>query len=175
MKSRYWFFILALVSLAEGHAHGVGPSGQQPLAWHTKQITDVFTIGTAPGRVAMVDGKECLVGTHFMFKVRDEFAYDIDETVHLEMDVAFHNDLTTIQATYEENGLSTSVRDFEMSGKARAGAIRSAAAVLHRARFAGNSELGSDFSIARILSPQQRVNIGDDRFFPREEITLCGL
>ena len=78
-------------------AHEPHPIAIQKLDWSAEQIKRVnsmamdfqsgeFIIGwTMPGRVETVAGRSCLVGPYFIFDVDDEFAFDIDETVTVEL------------------------------------------------------------------------------------------
>ena len=38
-----------------------------------------------PGGVKNIEGRQCLVGPYFFFDVDDEFAFDVDETITLEL------------------------------------------------------------------------------------------
>jgi hypothetical protein len=103
MKSAIFGCLSALIALfllapreAPAHAH---PLGNTLLDWHKDPNIarvsamnidfhggDYFVTWRAPGRIEEVDGRQCLVGGYFFFDVNDRFAFDIDETVTLELE-----------------------------------------------------------------------------------------
>src|SRR5688500_18705703 len=67
-------------------AHGEGPWGMQTIDWKNDYIREVITF-PGGGRRVTVAGKNCLAGGEFWFNVRDEYAFDINETVWLDVEL----------------------------------------------------------------------------------------
>lgn len=91
-------FIFFFIHTGAVLAHSNHPLGKQQLEWQpdaniSRTLTmnidfhggDWFVAWRAPGRVEQRDGHQCLVGPYFFFDVDDNFAFDIDETVTLEL------------------------------------------------------------------------------------------
>ena len=76
--------LLTLIQSGVIHAHGLGPWGQA-LDWHNGQIDQVLS-AWGRGQKLSIAGKECLAGGSLSFKVNDEYAFDIDETVWLNVE-----------------------------------------------------------------------------------------
>src|SRR5688572_11954984 len=91
---------LYLLSSLLAHAHqshrGVPNMGDHLVDWHTDQITRVLTRSNdrMVGQVVTLDGKKCLQGTSFSFDVDDKYAFDIDETVEVEVEFYQHGQAT---------------------------------------------------------------------------------
>jgi hypothetical protein len=155
--------LFAVCSLAALHGiatygHPIGPMGTETLAWHTEQISRV--VGSLPQRhvrtsVIQVQGRNCVSGGFLHFDVRDEFAFDIDETVELQIEFytgthAQHAILSydRSDSAPEFNGFVDPdvIREFELpvSGPARWQTER---LLLPRARFANLGFAGTDFTI----------------------------
>lgn len=98
--AKIWLLAVAVASFAAGStvaAHDPHPMAMHELDWTANEITRVHSmaedfqsgqlllIWTLPGRVQQVEGRSCLVGPYFIFDVDDAFAYDIDETVTVEL------------------------------------------------------------------------------------------
>jgi len=79
-------------------AHNQHPIGKTLLDWHpdvniSRTLAmnidfhggDWYVIWREPGRVEERDGRQCLVGPYFFFDVDDQFAFNIDDTVSLEL------------------------------------------------------------------------------------------
>jgi hypothetical protein len=90
--------VLAIFSIATVSAHEPHPMAMHELDWSAQNIKrvnamaedfqsgELTLIWTLPGRVEQVEGRACLVGPYFIFDVDDEFAFDIDETVTVELE-----------------------------------------------------------------------------------------
>src|SRR5687767_3575440 len=96
------FLIFSLLSAA-AHGHGFGLRGERLVDWHADQISRVIAKNNNRyvGQPVTLDGKQCLEGTGFAFDIDDRYAFDIDETV--EVQVRFHQRITDskVELTYE--------------------------------------------------------------------------
>jgi hypothetical protein len=113
-----------------------------------------------------IGGKECVSGSLFMFDVADDFAFDIDETVELE--ILFDRRRSTgFWVSYDRNATSEPVREirFEESNED----WLSYKVKLERARFANRGESGSDFAIAGLSAMWPGIPDRDHR------IVICDL
>jgi len=92
-----------------------------------------------------VDGRQCVKGTYFLFDVDDDFAFDIDETVTVEMLFA-RRQSEGFFVSYDQNVVAENIR--EISFHDSDDRWYSQVVTLERARFANRGESGSDFTIA---------------------------
>lgn len=89
---------LLLLGFAQGAAHQRHPNGKLQLAWRAEHISavtaidmDARTSGATPfrstgaARVEQREGRQCVVGALLVFDVDDAFAFNIDETVTVEL------------------------------------------------------------------------------------------
>ena len=87
-----------LAGLPPGLAHSDHPLGKELLEWqpdpHVSRVLtmnfdfhggDAFVSWRRPGRVVERGDRRCVVGPYFFFDVDDGFAFNIDETVTLEL------------------------------------------------------------------------------------------
>ena len=94
-----------------------------------------------------IDGKKCIDGSYFLFDVDDDFAFDIDETVELE--ILFDRRRSTgFWVSYDRNAISEPARPIEFETSSEAWYTHKVE--LERARFANRGEVGSDFVLAGI-------------------------
>ena len=138
----------------------IGVDGIVRLDWQTDQVVRVFSAGRAmdwglaahphdpnPG-VKEVDGRCCLIGGLFLFDIKDDFAFDIDETVEVEVVV----DRQTTDAffyAYDRNGSWASMERIKLP-PAEKSRWESVIFELKRARFAGRGAMGTDFWLGSI-------------------------
>jgi len=91
-------FSFTVLSIDTAFAHTDHPIGKRLLEWQPDENIsrtlvmnidfhggDWFVVWRKPGRVEERDGRQCVVGPYFFFDVDDQFAFDIDETVTLEL------------------------------------------------------------------------------------------
>ncbi|MFQ5982013.1 MAG: CehA/McbA family metallohydrolase [Woeseiaceae bacterium] len=98
-----------------------------------------------PPTIETVDGHTCVNGSYFLFDVADEFAFDIDETVELE--ILFDRRRSTgFWLGYDRNATSESAETIEFDTSH--GHWHTQKVQLQRARFANRGEAGSDFALA---------------------------
>jgi len=164
-------FLLLTLWFSAVHAHGVGPWGHV-LDWHTDQIDQVIA-ATKAGEKISVDGKECVAGGILGFRVNDEYAFDIDETVWLDFDFYLDAAEAQLRLTYDGGTPSGSAWEGESkqiqlpsTGKDRW--IRRSLA-LERARFANLGFEGTDFSIAPLNPGEPSADM------PAHQFTICNV
>ncbi len=173
------FLIYVCVSAETALAHNEHPIGKRLLEWHPDENIsrtlamnidfhggDWFVIWRQPGRVEERDGRQCLVGPYFFFDVDDRFAFDIDETVSLEL--LFDRSMTDgFNLSYDHaiNPASKEVR-LKPDYKERWERVT---VPLERARLANRKYEKTDFAIGALGAkhPQNKDVNG--------EIALCGL
>lgn len=92
-----------------------------------------------------IEGRRCLNGSFFLFDVDDDYAFDIDETVELE--ILFDRNRTTgFWYGYDRNAVAETATKIEFeTSEAR---WHREIVKLERARFANRGQGGSDFGIA---------------------------
>jgi len=150
--------IFALLICHAGLAHEFsGPQGTVDLDWTVRNVdriqsasySDVFGIEASVKmgfpEAEIIEGRECVSGSVFLFDVADDFAFDIDETVEIE--ILFDRRRSTgFWISYDRNALSEPLMEirFEDSDDD----WLSYTVELERARFANRGEAGSDFAIA---------------------------
>lgn len=149
--------LLAASALAAAApAHNEHPLGREAIAWDggAQILRTVMTnfdfhgggnvVTWRPhGRVERRDGHECLVGPHFLFDVDDAFAFDIDETVTLE--ILFDRSVSDgFNLSYDHAVNPVTVERTFADGSARWHTER---VILERARFANRKYEKTDFSI----------------------------
>ena len=90
-------FTCALILPRFAGAHERHPMALQELNWQAENIKRVFALAedfqagalikiwNMPGQVEDVEGRSCLVGPYFIFDVDDDFAFNIDETVTVDL------------------------------------------------------------------------------------------
>lgn len=134
-----------------------------------------------PGRVQIRDGKKCLVGGYFQFDVDDEYIFDTDETITLNLlvDTAITGGLVvTYDATTQPRAVK---RLFENAGER----WHWERIELAHARFA-NRRHGVDFGIATLASQMAGVEYetaamgteqtaAADRQLDKTDIAICNL
>ena len=114
MSRQFWIshtvsvgFVLLLVYQSYALAHGVGSLGVHTLEWHTDDVARVVVPASSfgnfgvsalgePGEVVEVEGRRCIRAAVANVDVRDELAFDVDETVQLEIRIrpAIHGKAT---------------------------------------------------------------------------------
>jgi hypothetical protein len=119
------------------------------------------------GRVERRGERECLVGPHFLFDVDDRFAFDIDETVTLEL--LFDRTVSKGFSVSYDHAVNPVSLDFGFDTVAD-GRWQWHAVPLERARFANRKYWNTDFSVA---APNAQLPPADYR--REQEIALCGI
>jgi hypothetical protein len=179
LKSGLVMLVLLMLQTAVSPAHNRHPLGKQELAWSTDtRISrtlamnidfhggDWFVIWRQPGRVEQRNGRQCLVGPYFFFDVDDQFAFDIDETVTLEL--VFDRDMTDGFNLSYDHAVNPKVKSVRFSPDYEERWERVTLKLDH-ARFANRKYEKTDFAIGALgaIQPQPEDVNG--------ELALCGL
>jgi hypothetical protein len=160
--------------------------GSQVLGWQTADIARVlsFTPYGPAGIVADVEGRKCLRGYQFHFDVLDNLAFDIDETVDLDVTFDLQTSARQFRVEYDVNSGAPVTRTLDLpattSGRFHVERIR-----LPRARLAGRLDFATDFRIAAhaegadrpgSIKPETTIcDIGLARTFGTAQPTAFGL
>ena len=176
---RATLLVFLLFQVIAADAHSSHPLGKKQLDWRpdpniarTLSMNidfhggDWFVSWRRPGHIEDRDGRRCLVGPYFFFDVDDDFAFDIDETVTLEL--LFDRHLTDgFNLSYDHaiNPAAKQVR-FDADSQDR---WQSVTVKLERARLANRKYGKTDFAIGALGArhPQDRTVNG--------ELALCGM
>jgi hypothetical protein len=157
---RYSAFIIPVFLPGLSAAHDFsGAHGTVELDWSLPNISRVLSAGygdsfgadawTRKGFPEPLDvgGRQCMEGTHFLFDIDDEFAFDIDETVTVNL-VFDASRSAGFMYGWDQNVTAENRTDvtFEHS---HGRWIRESIA-LPRARFANRGESGTDLMIAAL-------------------------
>lgn len=148
MKAKLAIFALT-ACMAAGHAlaDGLDPVGRK-LDWHTEQVDDVVAFPKFGGKT-MVEGKECVTGSHLNFKINEELAFDIDEPVEVTIETRLQPTPSRLTLMYDGNGLfpgaePPKIIDLPASAEGR---LYRQTITLERARFANLGFQSADLSI----------------------------
>lgn len=110
------------ISLFAGCVHAVDLSmeRERTLDWQTNEIGEVIAGGNhvAPGSLVAIESKTCLQGDSFNFNVRDRLAFDIDETVQLDVEFQLQATAAQVNLTYEKNGIGHATLDANVPAQA---------------------------------------------------------
>ena len=171
---------LALIATLPVAAHNPHPLGRQAIFWDTdpRILRTVMTnfdfhgggdfVACRPhGYVEERDGHSCLVGPHFLFDVDDRFAFDIDETVTLEL--LFDREASTGFNLSYDHAINPRVLSRTFPEK-KADRWHTEVVKLERARFANRKYEKTDFSVA---APNSKFPPGS--YQQGHEIALCGI
>lgn len=155
-------FAVLLFLSAAAHGHWVANVPPQLLDWHNDQINRV--VAGRGGQLVGLDGTRCLEGGSFLFGVDDRYAFDIDETVQMEVEFYRHAKAAAVEVSYEKNGEAETTVKGEIPAYQDGERTYKATFSLERARFANRGFFLTDFSIG--LS-------ADDT--SKQEITICSI
>jgi len=130
---------------ATAYGHWVANVPSQLMDWQTDQISRVVAEGN--GQLSGLDGKKCLEGSSFLFDVDDRYAFDIDETVQVEVEFYRHAKAAAVEVSYEKNGEAEAKIKDQIPAYKDGKRTYKATFPLERARFAGRGLFRTDFSI----------------------------
>ena len=130
------------------HAHRDSAVGIHQVDWHTSQIARAFSAFTSEeGKTKSIEGRRCLLGSAFYFDVLDDYAFDIDETVVLEVEFYLNSVASKIQLSYDANAPKNTsgehlaphglVQEFRLPSLSNDKRWHKERFILERARFAG--------------------------------------
>jgi hypothetical protein len=148
--------LLCQTSAAHEYA---GPHGTVIVDWKAPKVSRITSSGYGDSfgieaavkmgfpEAETVDGKNCIGGSYFLFDVADDYAFDIDEKVEIE--ILFDRRRSNgFWFSYDRNALSEPAEAIEFG---KSGEHWYAHTIeLERARFANRGEAGSDFALAGI-------------------------
>ena len=162
-SNRFHPLPILICGLLVGHAttshEYSGIHGTVTVDWQVPNVTRITSSGYGDAfgveaavkmgfpEAETIDGKKCINGSYFLFDVDDDFAFDIDETIELE--ILFDRRRSTgFWVSYDRNAMSepATLIEFEASDQR----WYSHKVSLKRARFANRGEIGSDFVLAGI-------------------------
>lgn len=113
------------------------------------------------GRIEERDGKRCLLGDYFLFDVADDYAFDIDE--ELEIEILFDRDITTDGFIFTYDAVGEPVTFKHVFAEQNNNRWHWEKLRLKRARFANRRNVASDFGIAslaaKVLSNEGNENV----------------
>lgn len=160
-----------LVYAGEVYAHGSDGVGSHPLNWNTKQIAGVFSSSPYSAknndpRIEEISGRSCMTGPFLNIDVDNDYAFNIDETVHVEIE--FDLDTTTSQLlfNYDKNGGIAGSQRVTLPDKMSSRWYRHTF-VLERARFAER--------FIRGLNPGGDFSIAGARSLRTDLVTICSI
>ena len=156
-----------LLSALPVRPHAVGTSGPALLDWHNEHIARVVSASyswnnlgvtaiNAAGAVITVDGKRCLRGFQFDLDVANEYAFDVDETVTLELEINGPGGDPLLVAYDRSDGLGHQ----QVTLPNQPGQSHTVTMTLPRAQLADRGDYGTDLMIvgqARGVGPGGRV------------------
>ena len=136
-----------------------GPRGTVEMTWKPKHIARVFSSGygdsfgleTAAKEgfpvLETIDGRSCVDGSFFLFDVNDDYAFDVDEDI--EMEILFDRTRSNgFWFGYDRNAVAETATEiwFPQSEERWHREV----VKLDRARFANRGQGGSDFAISAL-------------------------
>ena len=151
-----WSVGAALPGPAAAHEFA-GAHGTVVLDWELSNIRRVLASGYGDSfgteawarkgfpESVEIDGRQCMDGSYFLFDVDDEFAFDIDETVTLEV-LVDRTRTSGLFVSYDRNVIAETIHEVEFAPSKDRWYRHTV--TLERARFANRGESGSDFTVA---------------------------
>ena len=155
-----------------------GPQGTVAVDWEIPDVSRVLSSGYGDSfgieaavnqgfpEPDIVEGKSCINGSYFLFDVDDEFAFDIDETVSLEITFDISRS-SGFWISYDRNAMSEPLQQIEL--EVEGSRLYTHTVELERARFANRGESGTDIAIAAPSAMWPGTPDG------RHRIVLCDL
>lgn len=149
------FLVAILLCAAPLHAHGDDPRFHVELPLSSGQVTRSLALGRTLGLrappssgVEKVGDRTCIVGGLLGFDVADEFAFDIDERVELDLLIDTESSPERFVVAHDRAGGTQSTQEVEIP--ARGSRLQRVHVTLDRARFANRGSFGTDLGIAAV-------------------------
>src|SRR5689334_1974009 len=117
------------------------------------------------GQVVTLDGKRCVEGSSFSFDVDERYAFDLDETVQVEVEFYRPAQAAVPELSYEKNGEADATVRGQMPAMEDGVRAHKATFTLERARFANRGLFLTDFSI----------KLGSAGDAGAQEMTICNV
>src|SRR5687768_6920155 len=95
------------------------------------------------GQVAPLDGKQCLEGSNFLFDVDDRYAFDLDETIQVEIEFYLRATSSKVEVRYERNADAEVGRTAQIPAYKTGSHFYKHTFALDRARFANRGWFGT--------------------------------
>src|SRR5262245_13883043 len=97
--------LLMLIPSSAVYAHAVSFWGMRPLEWRNEQFSQVVPFA-GDGQKVSVQGKECLSGGNLHFNIRDDYAFDIDEPVWLDLELYIETGASKLSVVYDRSDVA---------------------------------------------------------------------
>jgi len=170
---------VVMLALSAAAHQGETAAGTFEIDWTTEQVESTLAVGifqtlglrvdNDPSRCGtnVVDGQRVLQGTALSFAVRDEFAFDVDEDIRVEIEM-LAPDTGFFYYTYDRNGTANALQRFDTpAGETGWQTYR---ITLPRARFANRGFRDTDFAIASNIDFTDRLLFIRSLRFEREAV-----
>ena len=192
IRARAVFVLSAFVlCLSNVFAHDVGPLGVHVLDWHSSDISKVTSsrmslrnlgIGFIDGgesEVVEIGERRCLRGGIFNFDVNDDLAFDIDETVTLEIEFELETSPGILTIAYDKSGEAGGIIPFSLPQQSSS-RFHTVQIELERARLAGRGDFGTDILITANPNPllsnrkSPKLEVQKSQRSDVRAMTICG-
>jgi hypothetical protein len=158
------YLLAAVFAPCAAHAHGDAPWGGQPLPWTNRQIDRAIVV-YGNGQVLSAGGRRCLTGQNLAFDVLDTYAFDIDETVWVDVELYDPPAGAEVQLTYDRaDHAPQGSASLRSSGSESSHTHRQSFALVH-ARFANLGFNGTDLALHMLHGEGA----------PTSAITICAI
>ena len=172
---------LSVLCFSSTFSHGhEGPRALAKLEWQADHIARTVTAGfpdsfslfafnqRVPEKIINVAGRACIKANFLAFDIRDDYAYDLDESVTVELQF-LQQEKATILYGYDRSGLAEATGTLDLSASDK---LQAVSVELERARFANRGMDGTDFALITevALSPPTEEFAGQSG-----TLTLCGI
>lgn len=166
------FFVAALVT-SQVSAHKSVGRGTHPLDWHTNQVYAATSGGVndgPAGTTTYIGDRHCMTGSALNIDILDDYAFDIDETVEIEIEFYLDGSNNKIELWYDANAskwppfsILGQTFKFTLPAYSPGQQFYTKTFSLKRARFAGLGHFKSDLHIMPFPYVGQR------------EVTVCNI
>ena len=143
--------LASLMQLSALRAAEIDARGSQVLGWQTQDIARVvsFTPYGPAGTVANLGGRKCLTGYQFLFDVLNNLAFDVDETIDLQLTFDLQTSARQFRIEYDSNDGTPTTQTVDLPAPG-ANRFHIEHLRLPRARFAGRLDFDTDFRVAAL-------------------------